>query len=229
VTKYKHIYFDLDRTLWDFEGNSIDTLRDIQVKYDLAHIDAEEFRQTFSFFNEEHWRMFREGRIKKEDMRQERFRKTLSKFGIQSKMLAGKIAAEYIRIGPTKTGLVPYAKEILEELHLHYSLYVITNGFLDVQTHKLQNSGISDYFKKVITSEHARSSKPKPGIFQHALTTANAKKSESLMVGDDLELDILGAKEFGIDQVYFNPAGLKHNESVTFEIRSLSELKKILL
>jgi putative hydrolase of the HAD superfamily len=227
--KYKHIYFDLDRTIWDFEGNSVHTLRDLQEKFDLTHIDSSEFHKTFNYYNELHWQMFREGRINKEDLRQERFRKTLEKFEINDRSLAEKVAIEYLKIGPTKTGLLPYAKEVLDKLHKTYSLYIITNGFNDIQIHKLTNSGVIDYFKKVITSEHARSSKPKQEIFQYALTAANAKKKESLMVGDDLEIDILGAKAFGMDQVYFNPAGLQHNESVTYEIQSLLELTKILL
>jgi putative hydrolase of the HAD superfamily len=229
TSKYKHIYFDLDRTIWDFEGNATETLLDIQEKFDLKHISAEDFRKTFSHFNEQHWQMFREGRIKKEDLRNERFKKTLAKFGINDEVFAENVAIEYIRIGPTKTGLIPFAREVIEELHKYYTLYIITNGFLDIQSHKLKNSGVQHYFKKVITSEHALASKPRQGIFEYALTAANAKKSESLMVGDDLELDILGAKSFGIDQVYFNPLSVEHSESVTFEINSLLELKKILL
>ena len=229
TSKYKHIYFDLDRTIWDFEGNATETLLDIQEKFDLKHIPAEDFRKTFSYFNEQHWQLFREGRIKKEDLRNERFKKTLAKFGFKDEIFAEKVAIEYIRIGPTKTGLIPFAREVIEELHKHYTLYIITNGFYDIQSHKLHNSRIDTYFSKVITSEDAQASKPKRGIFEYALSTANAKKKESLMVGDDLELDILGAKSFGIDQAYFNPLGLKHKESVTFEINSLLDLKKILL
>jgi len=228
-SKYKHIYFDLDRTIWDFEGNSIGTLKDLQEIFELTHIEPEEFRKTFNFYNDQYWLMFREGKIKKEELRIERFKMTLGAFGIQDKALVEKMAFEYLRIGPSKTGLIPHAREILEELYQTYSLYIITNGFNDIQIHKLRNSGVLEYFKKVITSEHAHTSKPNIEIFQYALTVVNAKKKECLMVGDDLEVDILGAKAFGIDQVYFNPAGLKHTESVTYEITSLLDLKKLLL
>lgn len=226
--KYKHIFFDLDRTLWDFEGNSVETLKDLQRQFKLDYIDESEFRETFHFFNELHWKMFREGRIKKEGLRKERFNDTLKKFGIVDNSLSARLSEEYIRLGPTKSGLMPYAKEVLERLKHHYTLYIITNGFLEVQSRKMNSSGIESYFKKVISSEMASASKPAKGIFEYALSSANAKKNESIMVGDDLELDILGAKKFGIDQVYFNPSALTHIEKVTFEIKSLLELSDIL-
>jgi putative hydrolase of the HAD superfamily len=229
VRKYKHIYFDLDRTIWDFDGNSVQTLRDIQEKFDLLTIGPDEFHQAFNYYNEQHWKMFREGKINKADLRHERFKKTLKKFGIHDKALAEKISVEYIRIGPTQTGLVPFAEEILGQLSSKYSLYIITNGFLDIQTNKLKNSGVYSYFKKIFTAEHAHASKPNQRIFEYALKSVNAKKKECLMIGDDLELDILGAKAYGIDQVYYNPFCLKHHESVTYEINSLLELKKILI
>ena len=228
MKKYKHIYFDLDRTIWDFDGNSFQTLKDILEKFDLNNIDPDDFHKVYSHFNEQHWEMFREGKINKEKLRLQRFIKTLDKFGIKDKEMSEKIALEYIRIGPTKTGLVPYAREILEELSAYYSLYIITNGFMDVQTDKLKNSGVYPFFKRIFTSEHARSSKPNRGIFEYALTAVNAKKKESLMIGDELEIDILGALAYGIDQVYYNPKCLKHNSNITYEIRSLMELKEIL-
>jgi putative hydrolase of the HAD superfamily len=229
VRKYKHIYFDLDRTIWDFEGNSYQTIRDLVEKFNLNPIDPDDFHRVYTHFNEQHWAMFREGKINKEKLRLERFVKTLEEFKIYDNQLAEKIALEYIKIGPTKTGLMPHAKEILDELSGKYSLYVITNGFIEIQTDKLRNSGISSYFKRVFTSEHARSGKPNRGIFEYALTAVNARKKESLMIGDDLELDIIGAKTFGIDQVYYNPLQLKHSVHATYEIMSLLELKQILL
>jgi putative hydrolase of the HAD superfamily len=127
-----------------------------------------------------------------------------------------------------QTALIPNAKYILKYLIKNYSLYIITNGFMDVQLAKIKNSGLSGYFKKIFTSEHARSSKPNRGIFEYALKSVNARKKESLMIGDDLEIDIKGAREFGIDQVYFNPSGIRHNDRLTYEIHSLLELKDLL-
>lgn len=228
MTKYKHIYFDLDRTIWDFEGNSFLTLSDILNKFNLKKIDQQEFHKVYSRVNEQYWAMFREGKINKQNLRVERFIKTLAHFGINDKKTAELFAAAYIRIGPTKTGLVPFAHDILQELSDKYSLYILTNGFADVQTDKLKNSGVYSYFRRIFTAEHAHASKPSREIFAYALSSVNAKKKECLMVGDNLEIDILGAKSFGIDQVYYNPMGLEHNESVTFEIRSLQELKEFL-
>jgi putative hydrolase of the HAD superfamily len=228
LKKYKHIYFDLDRTIWDFDGNSYQTLKEILEKFDFTVSNSNDFYITYQYFNEQYWKMFREGKVSKEKLRLERFIKTLDKFGIRDIALAEKISDDYIRIGPTKTGLIPHAREILEELSEEYSLYIITNGFIDIQENKLRNSGVSQYFKKIFTSEHAKSSKPNRGIFEFALKSVNARKKESLMVGDDYEVDILGAREFGIDQVYYNPVNLKHEVNATFEIRSLIELREIL-
>ena len=228
MRKYKHIYFDLDRTIWDFDGNSFLALIDILNKFDLRHLDQHEFHKVYSIVNEEYWAMFRKGKINKQNLRLERFIKTLSQFGINDPGLAEKISDEYSRIGPTKTGLVPYAKEILEELSTDYSFYIITNGFTDIQINKLKNSGVYSYFKRIFTAEHAYASKPDREIFEFALNTVNAKKKESLMVGDNLEIDILGARAYGIDQVYYNPLNLGHTEKVTYEMRSLLELREIL-
>ncbi|HPF93544.1 MAG TPA: HAD-IA family hydrolase [Tenuifilaceae bacterium] len=107
-------------------------------------------------------------------------------------------------------------------------LHIITNGFNEVQFTKLELCGLSSYFTKVITSEISGYHKPRPEAFGYTLSSANARKAESIMIGDDLEADILGAKAFGIDQIFFNPNREQHGHSVTHEITSLLELKKIL-
>jgi putative hydrolase of the HAD superfamily len=107
-------------------------------------------------------------------------------------------------------------------------LYVLTNGFTQIQELKMESSGLNVYFEKMFTSENTRSYKPKRSIFEYAVKSVNARKVESLMIGDDLEADIIGAREFGMDQVFFNPAKMAHNESVTYEISDLLALKNIL-
>lgn len=229
-TKYKHLFFDLDRTLWDFDRNSRDALADILQHYGLLSdsLDAKSFYDTYSRINDHFWSLYRIGQIGKEFMRKERFVLALATYGIHDEELASKIGEDYIRLSPYKTSLIPHTVETLEYLHARYALYIITNGFDDVQFIKLNNSGLNGYFKKVFTSEQAQSNKPAREIFHLALSAVNARKEESLMIGDDMEVDILGASAFGMDQVYFNPDGLSHKEKCTFEIRNLSELQKIL-
>ena len=230
MNKYKHIYFDLDRTIWDFDKNAYDTFRDIFGKYELVNIfqTFDNFYETYTKHNDILWEEYRNGKIKKSVLSYKRFSLTLAEFGANDEDLAKKIAYDYISLSPTKKQLFPFAHETLEYLSEKYKLYIITNGFNEVQFTKLKNSDLDKYFIKVFTSEDAGAQKPNPVIFKHALTNVNACISESIMIGDDLQVDVLGAKSFGLDQVFFNPKNEKHSEDVTHEISSLKELQEIL-
>ena len=228
--KYKHIYFDLDRTIWDFDQNARETFQDLYGKYKLDKIfkNFDDFYYTYVKHNEQLWKDYREGKIKKTLLSYKRFILTLEEFGVDDVELAKKIAHDYITISPTKKRLFPYAHETLEYLYKKYKLYIITNGFNEVQFTKLKNSELDQYFTKIFTSEDAGAQKPNPKIFENAVKSSNARKKESIMIGDDLEADILGAKNFGLDQIYFNPDKRNHSEDITHEISSLKELQKIL-
>ncbi len=230
MPKYKHIFFDLDRTLWDFEKNSVETLTDIFYKYKLDEkIESPEvFIKKYKEINEELWAKYRTGEIKKEFLRNQRFLLSLQHFGINDSSLAESFGTDYIEISPTKTILFPNTVKTLEYLSQKYTLHIITNGFKEVQHVKLKNNKLDKYFDKVITSETVGYQKPNAKIFQHSLSTSNAKKEESLMIGDDLKIDILGAKSFGMNQVFFNTINTKHNEKVTHEITDLKELTEFL-
>ena len=138
------------------------------------------------------------------------------------KKTAKNMGIDYVTISPTKTVLFPHSHEALSYLKNKYALFVLTNGFKQVQTTKLKNCNLEQYFTKLICSEDIGVQKPKTEAFRYALKTVNAKKNESIMIGDDLNVDILGAKKSGIDQVYFNPKKITHNEQPTFEITSLA-------
>lgn len=231
MKKYKHIYFDLDRTLWDFDSNSKDTFSEIYNKYDLQN-HYEDFNQFFKIYtkhNDELWGLYREGKIVKNVLSKLRFEKTLAEVGVVNEEMAVSIGNDYISNSPSKKKLFPGAIELLDYLKDYYQLYIITNGFKEVQYRKLENCGLSKYFSKVFISEEIGCKKPHPDIFKYAITSVNAKKSESIMIGDDFEVDVLGAKNYGIDQVFFNPFGEKHSQNgITYEIANLSELKDIL-
>ncbi|MEA3316871.1 MAG: HAD-IA family hydrolase, partial [Bacteroidota bacterium] len=153
---------------------------------------------------------------------------TLEEYGIKNDELAQKIGDDYITISPTKMKLFPHTHETLKYLNEKYNLYIITNGFNEVQFVKMKNCGLEDYFDKIFTSENAGAQKPNMKIFEFALNSVNAKKKESIMIGDDLESDILGAKKYGLDQIFFNVVGREHNEDITYEINSLKKLQEIL-
>lgn len=229
--KYKHIFFDLDRTLWDFEQNATDTLNDIYIGENLKQYgisDSDAFIRVYKMFNRGLWQQYKENQVSKDYLKTERFYRTLKHFGMEDYELAQKIGKDYIEISPTKKKLFPYSIEILEYLENKYQLHIITNGFEEVQFVKLEHAGLRPFFKEVITSESVGFKKPDKKIFDFAIEKAGATKHDSIMIGDDAEADIKGAQQAGIDQVYVNFFKPGNGVNATFEVHSLNEIGKIL-
>jgi len=225
-----HIFFDLDRTLWDFEINSHSTLEELFSVFNLKEKgiqNTDEFISIYKAHNEKLWGLYRVGQISQKDLRRERFQRALSDFGIIDSVFAEKIGEDYIDVCPRKNKLYPHAIEVLDYLKERYELHIITNGFDKTQHIKLEHSGLKQYFDKIITSEKLGVKKPNLAIFQHAIEMTNTNKEESVYIGDNLVVDILGCQNFGMDGVFFNPEKTEHNESPKFEISCLSELKTI--
>jgi putative hydrolase of the HAD superfamily len=228
---YKHLFFDLDKTLWDLKTNSFETLKEIYSKHLQPIINGNNFDvflKIYEFNNNNLWDSYRKGTVKKEELRIERFAITLKELGIKSNELANNMADDYLKLSPLKTNLFPYAKETLEFLYTKYKLHIITNGFKEVQLPKLKHTGLIKYFTEIILSEDVGYMKPDKNIFAYALEKSDALAEESLMIGDDYDVDIIGAQAVGMDQVLFSPENIFSNENVTYKISSLSELKEIL-
>ncbi|GAB4381640.1 MAG: YjjG family noncanonical pyrimidine nucleotidase [Salibacteraceae bacterium] len=208
MTEIKHIYFDLDHTLWDFQTNSRSALAELFQKYIAGFgrvSDADEFIRCYEEINDRLWSLYRNRRISKSRLRNARFEHTLSAFGINDKKLSRILSDEYVAISPVKTALMPGAEETLKQLSGQYTLHIITNGFEEIQHIKLRNSGIIDYFDKVVTSESAGASKPNRRIFDYAAKLLNAHPRELLMVGDSIETDVQGAMKCGWRAVLYSP------------------------
>jgi len=228
---YKHIFFDLDHTLWDFERNAEETKKELFITLNLQQrgIESyESFRNIYVDINQALWALYREDKIEKDILNFRRFYDTLCVLGIDDRKLGEAMAAGFIEGISTKTYLFPYAKEILEYLYSKYPIHIITNGFEEVQYSKLKNSGMDKYFTHIITSEEAQCKKPDIEIFKFAYVKAGANASESIMIGDDLEVDMKGARDAGMDQLYVNHDHKQHNEPVTMEVFSLEEIKRLL-
>lgn len=229
--QYKHVFFDLDHTLWDFERNADETKRDLFERLQLKNLNIdsyEVFREKYVVINTGLWALYREGKIEKEDLNFKRFYLTLCEFGIDDKELGAKMASGFIEGISSKTYLFPFAVEILEYLFPKYKLYIITNGFAEVQFSKLKTSDLEKFFTNIITSEEAGSKKPDIGIFRYALRLTGALPGESVMIGDDPEVDIKGAAQVGMDQIFVNYDGNLPDFKATWEVSHLREIMNIL-
>ncbi|UXP33624.1 YjjG family noncanonical pyrimidine nucleotidase [Reichenbachiella agarivorans] len=232
---YKYIFFDLDHTLWDFDSNSSEVLRELYFTYDLGKYGIESadlFLERFVQTNNALWAKYNVGEIDKFYLRNQRFRLVFEDAGaimtLVEEMFLKEFNKQFLHHSPRKSKLMDGAIEVLEALHGHYKMFIITNGFEEVQSIKMAHSKIDHYFDRIITSEKAGFKKPFAGIFNYAMKWTGANPEESIMIGDNLEADIKGARDYGMDQIYYNPAGIAHNESVTHEIKNLTEILAIM-
>lgn len=222
----KHIFFDLDHTLWDFDTNSALAF-DKVFKNDFPDVVTHQFLKHYIPINQQCWKLFQVDKITHDELRYQRLKQTFD--AIDYTISDGEIeqiAQDYIHYLPEFNHLFEDAIDTLNYLKERYELHIITNGFAEVQFKKINNSNLSQYFKTVTNSEMAGAKKPNPVIFQHALHLANATKKESVMIGDSLEADVVGALDFGMQAIFFNP----NREEVThnsIEIATLAALKTI--
>ena len=230
MRKYEHIFFDLDRTLWDFDANSNDTLLEIIEVFKLFDYvnDHEKWISAYQSHNKKLWSDYEVGKIRKEVLREERFKLLLNDFKITDPDLTTEISNYYIEFAPQKKTLMPNALKVLEYLYDNYKLHIVTNGFYTIQQIKIRESGIEKFFRSMTTSDRVNKAKPDRKIFEEALKPENARKDKSIFIGDSLENDVMGAIKFGIDQVWFNHDKLFSELRPTFEIQNLIELKSIL-
>jgi putative hydrolase of the HAD superfamily len=229
MNRYKSVFFDLDHTLWDYERNSQEALSDLYHHYQLVSaFDLNDFLSTFKQINHQLWHDHDTGKISREEIRFGRFDTIFQSLGMHNRPLSIRFSDDYIQLCPTKSHVFPHSHEVLSQLAENYPLYIITNGFHDVQEQKLSHSDLGKYFKEMVTSEVAGYKKPSSGIFEYALQRAAISPHEALMVGDNLLTDVQGAQSAGIDPVYFNPEAVPHNENLLHEINCLSMLRNIL-
>ena len=203
-SQIQHIFFDLDHTLWDFDRNSKLAFERLFHNHAIS-IDLDAFIKIYEPINFAYWKKYREERVTKQELRRGRFFEAFTPFGIHfSDAELDILATTYIDELPKNNFLFEGVVEVLQYLSKKYILHIITNGFEEVQHLKLQNSGISVYFKTVTTSEEVGLKKPNPVIFQKALEKAVAQPKISLMIGDTFEADILGAEAVGMETLFYN-------------------------
>lgn len=234
--RYQHLFFDLDHTLWDFEANARSTLQELHVMLKLAERgvhDFELFYKNYLVHNEKLWERYRRGFIKQDELRVKRMTLALLDFKIYDEKLSRELSTVFLEQLPKRTILFPHAVEILKYLTDEgYHVHMITNGFEKTQHSKLTYSGLSPFFREIITSEGSRSLKPEKEIFDYALQKTGAAREESIMIGDTIDVDMLGAFNAGLDQVFVNhltrePLPIIEGKYPTYTVYSLKELEDI--
>lgn len=221
------VFFDLDHTLWDFERNSELTYQKIFEKYNLQ-IHLPDFLKVYVPNNTRLWGLYQFDKIGKEELRYQRLKLSFDELGVSiTDEYIDLLADDYIKYLSTFNHLFDHAQTILDYLKPKYKLHIITNGFAEVQEGKLKNSGIADYFQVIMDSEKAGVKKPNPVIFEKAMSLAKVQPENALMVGDNYDVDVLGAKAVGMHALYFNPLSPVDDQSIN-QIHGLIQIKNYL-
>jgi putative hydrolase of the HAD superfamily len=224
----EHIFFDLDNTIWDFDANSRLVLTDLFLEFNLENrcgVKLEEFIQEYEKINHILWDRLRKNEITKEQLRSSRFYNSMQSFGYDDFELGYTLEEEYVKRSPYQKILVPDAIEVLKKLSHNFKLHIITNGFREVQHIKIDNCGIKEYFSNIFISEEIGFSKPDKKIFEFSLKSACSRLENSIMVGDDLNIDVIGAINCGMRAIHFDRSeNLKEDSS---DILKINQLKQI--
>ncbi|MDG1148036.1 MAG: YjjG family noncanonical pyrimidine nucleotidase [Crocinitomicaceae bacterium] len=227
----KHLFFDLDRTLWDFEKNSEIALRAIYSDFELDnHFRSFRFfNTTYKKINAQLWHKYGAGKITRSELRVRRFIDTLKKVDVHNEELAIQLCEGYVKVSPFQTNLFPNAIETLINLKNEgYELHIITNGFKEVQYIKLEKSKLLEYFDVIVCSDEVGKTKPARDIFDYALHHAKAKPSESLMIGDDYLVDVIGAEKIGMQGILFDPNKSYREGTHEWIINNLNEIPELI-
>ena len=221
------VFFDLDHTLWDFDKNSALTFYKI-FKIHQVNIDVNEFLKHYEPINLNYWKLYREEKIDKESLRFGRLNDTFQAISFQAdSTLIQNLSTDYITHLSSFNHLFDHALDVLNYLKPIYNLHIITNGFQEVQERKLKNSNIHHFFNSITDSEQVGVKKPNPKIFHHALKKVNANPETSVMIGDNIEADVMGALGFGMEAIYFNYLNTTEKHQVK-QVNNLKELKRFL-
>ncbi|MFD1164549.1 YjjG family noncanonical pyrimidine nucleotidase [Sphingobacterium daejeonense] len=227
----KHIFFDLDHTIWDFDRNAEETLHELYFRYSFDHIfnspTSETFIATYTTNNHRLWDLYHHGKIDKPTLRKLRFADTFTQLGVNPELFPVAFEEEYLEICPTKTNLFPNAHETLGYLQDRYTLHLISNGFKEACEKKLEHSKLTPYFDTIVISEIVGINKPDRRIFEHALKNGNAIKEEAVMIGDNLDADVRGAQNAGLEAIFFNPLEVEKPQDINHMIKDLKELQQI--
>lgn len=231
MQRYKNLFIDLDDTVYDFSAASEESFRETYelLQYGRFFDSFEHYLSIYKPHNLELWRIYGEGKITKEELNKRRYSYPLECVGIHDQELADTFCKEALSRIPTKGPLMPGVIELLEYLRPKYRMFILSNGFKELQSRKMHAAGIDKYFDGLILSEDIGVNKPNRELYDYALQKTGSTLEESLMIGDMFETDIAGAANIGMEQIYYNPKGKQGHPFVpTYEVKHLLEIKEIL-
>lgn len=228
----RHIFFDLDNTLWDYRRNAKITLAKLFEEFQIKEKYGYTFEEFYPFYyesNESLWADLRDQKVTKDELRARRFPEAFASLGIESADFAMEFEERFVNEVTESNYVVEGAEELLEYLKDKYTIHILSNGFEEVTYRKIEKSIVKDYISTITTAEGAGAPKPDPVAFQTSLDKAGATKEESIYIGDDWIADMIGATTFGMKAIFFNPLNENHMwiEEVPI-VDQLIQLKKYL-
>ena len=231
--KYKDLFVDFDDTLYDTHGNSVIALRETFEAFHLERWfpDPQTFYDAYWLANIDLWTRYSRGEITRDYLIVERFRRPLSEGrGLEiTEALCLEMSDRFLEFCATKSGVVEGAHELMDYLKGRgYRMHMTSNGFHEVQYKKLAASGLRDYFDTIILSEDAGANKPSKAFFDYALAKSGASVDATMMIGDNLQTDIIGARDMGLDTILFNRWDIPPSEIPTHTVAALREIMQIL-
>lgn len=230
--KYKSIFIDLDDTLWAFTENARDTFEDMyhQYRFERYFQSFDHFMKLYTPKNLELWELYGRHEISKDELNARRFSYPLLQVGVDDPALVKAYSDGFFAAIPYKRKLMPHAMEALEYLSGKYRLYILSNGFRELQEQKMRSAGILHYFRKIVLSEDIGAHKPFPAIFNFAMSATQSEFRTSLMIGDNWKNDVAGARDVGMGQGYYCPDAEPSvlDFQPTFLLRDWEEIEKVL-
>ncbi|MBR6194396.1 MAG: YjjG family noncanonical pyrimidine nucleotidase [Prevotella sp.] len=231
--KYKDLFVDFDDTLYDTHGNSVIALRETFEAFSLERWfpDPQTFYDAYWLANIDLWTRYSRGEITRDYLIVERFRRPLSEGrGLEiTEALCLEMSDRFLEYCATKSGVVEGAHELMDYLKGRgYRMHMTSNGFHEVQYKKLAASGLRDYFDTIILSEDAGANKPSKAFFDYALAKSGASVDTTMMIGDNLQTDIIGARDMGLDTILFNRWDIPPSDIPTHTVAALREIMQIL-
>lgn len=230
--EYRSIFIDLDDTLWAFTENARDTFEDMyhQYRFERYFQSFDHFMELYVPKNLELWDLYGRHEISKDELNARRFSYPLLQVGVDDPALVKAYSDGFFAAIPYKRKLMPHAMEALEYLSGKYRLYILSNGFRELQEQKMRSAGILHYFRKIVLSEDIGAHKPFPAIFNFAMSATQSEFRTSLMIGDNWKNDVAGARDVGMGQGYYCPDAEPSvlDFQPTFLLRDWKEIKKVL-